>query len=131
MEHGQAQTTRQYYQEIERKAEILGLEFVRPLAVSLEAYHRNAPAMARSPAELQLMRQIMDLTLQTLFSPNLIQCIEIVRGAFDAQQVCVEAWLAESYLNPKDRELKIELCNYEMQGRLGDCFSEGLLKLNY
>ena len=127
MQHSQAQTDE--YWEMQRKVSIIGLEFVRPLAITLEAYHRHAPSLARSSAELHLMRETADLTLKTLFTPGLRQCIDLLRGGITEYSHCKQAWLGAP--SQASQESNIELCNLHLQGMFSDCFSKGWIEFNY
>ena len=127
MEYSQAQSDE--YWEMERKISILALEFVRPLAVTLAELDRNIGPLTGNDPVRREMRKTVDLTLETIFSPGLLQCIDFLKGAMTDYSHCRKAWMGSP--SRAQQEANLELCNLHLQGMFSDCFSKGWLEFNY
>ena len=113
--------------EFERLVLMHGAELMMPFLVMLEVAERKFDAGAQSAWERQKLQRKHEITLQILFSPNMIQCINRLRRPFREGAICEDAWFRES--DPRHQEENEELCELSVLGAFSDCFSRGLLAL--
>lgn len=116
-------------EEEERMVLIHAVNLLLPFLVSIEDAERKLDGIARSDWERRKLQKRIDLTLQAIFDPDMVRCIDLMRKPFREGAVCEDAWFNEPDPRPGYQEENEDMCEMALLGNLSNCVGRGLMKI--